>query len=100
MDVLLIDRLDDRQITDNDIARLFVKHNIVELKNPGETLDEDTIWKVISYAAQYKSQKKENKYHWKLKKNVGQRKFTISCSPYILAAFCISSSFSPEFTTR
>ena len=61
MDVLLIDRLDDTQITDNDIARLFVKHNIVELKNPGETLDEDTIWKTISYATQYKSQKRDNK---------------------------------------
>lgn len=30
-------------------------HTIVELKNPFEALTIDTIWKVISYAAQYKS---------------------------------------------
>ena len=40
---------------DNDIAAIFRRHNVVEFKNPSEPLNIDTVWKVISYAAQYKS---------------------------------------------
>lgn len=56
IDCLLIDKMDPAEPMDNDIARIFSRHNIVELKNPRETLSVDTIWKVISYAAQYKSE--------------------------------------------
>ncbi|MBR5376221.1 MAG: hypothetical protein IK139_02975, partial [Lachnospiraceae bacterium] len=55
LDCLIIDKKDDAEPMDNDIARIFAKHNIVELKNPFEPLTVDTVWKVISYAAQYKS---------------------------------------------
>ena len=61
IDCLIIDKSDPLEPMDNDIARIFLRHNIVELKNPSETLSVDTIWKVISYAAQYKSEgTKEN----------------------------------------
>ncbi len=55
LDCLIIDKKDNTGPMDNDIARMFSKHNVVELKNPFEPLTVDTVWKVISYAAQYKS---------------------------------------------
>lgn len=55
IDVIIIDKLNDTEPMDNDIARIFKRHNIVELKNPNEPLNIDVIWKGISYAAQYKS---------------------------------------------
>jgi len=58
VDVLIIDRLDKDEVMDNDIARMFGRHNIVELKNPKEPLNMDTLWKSISYACQYKSDKR------------------------------------------
>ena len=56
IDCVILDKLDAAEEMDNDIARCFRKHNIIELKNPREVLSVDTIWKVISYAAQYKSE--------------------------------------------
>ncbi len=56
LDCLMIDRLDDGEEMDNDIARFFRKHNIIELKNPAETLNIGVVWKAVSYAAQYISQ--------------------------------------------
>ena len=56
IDCLIIDKCDPDEPMDNDIARFFRKHNIIELKNPQETLNINTVWKVISYAAQYKSE--------------------------------------------
>lgn len=56
IDCLIIDKRNPSEPMDNDIARIFAKHNIIELKNPREALSVDTIWKVISYAAQYKSE--------------------------------------------
>lgn len=56
IDCLIIDKRDDSRPIDNAIARIFSEHNIVEIKNPFESLSIDTIWKVISYAAQYKSE--------------------------------------------
>ena len=41
------------KLKNHAIARAFKKHNIVELKNPGEALSINTFWKGISYAAQY-----------------------------------------------
>jgi len=55
IDVFIIDKLSDIEPIDNDIARIFERHNIIELKNPEEPLNIDVIWKGISYAAQYKS---------------------------------------------
>ena len=56
IDCLIIDKLSPDDVMDNDIARIFMKHNIVEFKNPAETLTVETVWKVISYAAQYRSE--------------------------------------------
>ena len=56
IDCLIIDKKDAAETMDNDIARIFSRHNIVELKNPNESLSVNTIWKVISYAAQYRSE--------------------------------------------
>jgi hypothetical protein len=42
--------------SDRNGYRFFRKHNIIELKNPQEALNINTVWKVISYAAQYKSE--------------------------------------------
>ena len=57
IDCLIIDKKDPSDVMDNDITLIFSRHNIVELKNPYETLSIATIWKVISYAAQYTSEK-------------------------------------------
>ena len=48
------------ELKNHAIARAFKKHNIVELKNPGEALSINTFWKGISYAAQYKSDGKDD----------------------------------------
>ena len=56
IDCVIIDKKDPARPMHNAIARMFSRHNIIELKNPNETLNVDTIWKVISYAAQYKSE--------------------------------------------
>ena len=45
---------------DNAIAHIFETHNLFELKNPKENLNIDTVWKGISYAAQYKSDGKND----------------------------------------
>ena len=45
---------------DNAIAHIFETHNLFELKNPGEKLNIDMVWKGISYAAQYKSDGKND----------------------------------------
>ena len=55
IDCLILDCKDFSEPFDNDITRIFSKHNLIELKNPNETLDINTIWKVISYADQYKT---------------------------------------------
>lgn len=61
IDCLIIDKKDDTVFTDNDITRIFAKHNIIELKNPYETVNIHTIWKTISYAAQYMSERINDK---------------------------------------
>ena len=61
IDCLIIDKKDDTVFTDNDITRIFAKHNIIELKNPYETVNIRTIWKTISYAAQYMSERINDK---------------------------------------
>lgn len=53
--MLIIEKLSDTEPIDNDIAYIFERHNIIELKNPEEPLNIDVVWKGISYAAQYKS---------------------------------------------
>lgn len=55
IDVRIIDKLSGEEPIDNDIARIFERHNLIELKNPYEPLNIDVLWKGISYAAQYKS---------------------------------------------
>ena len=58
LDCLIIDIDDSGERIDNEIARIFARHNIVELKNPVERLDQYTMWKVVSYASQYISDKR------------------------------------------
>ena len=56
VDCLIIDKKTASNIPiDNAIGALFRRHNIVEFKAVYELLNIDTVWKVISYAAQYKS---------------------------------------------
>ena len=42
-------------VIDNAIGRGFLGHNIIEYKNPNDELNIDVLWKVIGYAALYKS---------------------------------------------
>lgn len=60
IDVRIITELPEAELKNHAIARAFKKHNIVELKNPGEALSINTFWKGISYAAQYKSDGKDD----------------------------------------
>ncbi len=53
LDCLIIDKHDQSERIINDIASFFERHNIVEFKNPDETLNVETVWKVISYGTQY-----------------------------------------------
>ena len=54
MDLLVIRKLHEGVI-ENDIARVFRKHNIVEYKSPGDRLSIDDLYKVISYVGLYKA---------------------------------------------
>ncbi len=42
-------------VVDNAIGRGFLGYNIIEYKNPNDDLNIDVLWKVIGYAAFYKS---------------------------------------------
>ena len=53
---LLISRKEENVKIDNSIGIFFKGHNIIEYKNPEDDLDIDVLWKVIGYAALYKSQ--------------------------------------------
>ena len=53
IDFLVIKKTMDAVI-DNDIGRIFRKHNIIEFKNPNDVLNIDVIWKCIGYAGLYK----------------------------------------------
>ena len=56
IDCLIIDKKTASDIAiDNAIGALFRRYNIVEFKALYEALNIDTVWKVASYAAQYKS---------------------------------------------
>ena len=52
---VLIRTDEDYSNSGNAILRSFRKHNIIELKNPTELLNIDTLCNVYSYALQYKS---------------------------------------------
>ena len=56
MDCLIIDKKYPGDVMDNAIAKFFSLHNIIELKSFSETLNIASIWKVISYGAQYISE--------------------------------------------
>ena len=58
IDCLIIDMKSDEKIEDNVILSIFREHNVVEFKNPDEALSIDVLWKVISYATQYKSEER------------------------------------------
>ena len=53
IDCLIIEKLDVDQPMDNAITAGFRRHNVIEIKNPTETLNLSTVWRVISYTAQY-----------------------------------------------
>ncbi len=50
----MIIKKDRDLLIDNAVGRLFRKHNIVEYKNPSDSLNIDIIWKCIGYAGIYK----------------------------------------------
>ncbi|MBR0093077.1 MAG: hypothetical protein IJP92_15420 [Lachnospiraceae bacterium] len=54
MDLLIIKKISEEEPA-NVIAKLFRKHNILEYKSPGDTLNIDTLFKTIAYASLYKS---------------------------------------------
>ena len=53
MDFLVIKKEKDTVI-DNAVGRVFRKHNVIEYKNPNDSLNSDVVWKVIGYAGLYK----------------------------------------------
>lgn len=55
IDLLVIKKDKPVEIT-NEIGRIFKKYNIMEYKSPDDSLNIDTLYKVISYAALYKSE--------------------------------------------
>ena len=55
IDLLVIKKDEPVEIT-NEIGRIFKKYNIMEYKSPDDSLNIDTLYKVISYAALYKSE--------------------------------------------
>ena len=50
----IVIKKDTDTVIDNDIGRIFKKHNIIEYKNPKDALDIDVIWKCIGYTGLYK----------------------------------------------
>jgi len=54
IDLLVIKKEENVDIA-NEIGRIFKKHNIMEYKSPGDSLNIDTFYKVQAYAALYKS---------------------------------------------
>lgn len=53
MDFLVIKKEKDTVI-DNAVGKIFRKHNVIEYKNPNDSLNSDVVWKVIGYAGLYK----------------------------------------------
>ena len=54
MDFLVVKK-NEGVVIDNALGRGFLKYNIIEYKNPDDELNIDVAWKVIGYAAIYKS---------------------------------------------
>ena len=46
----LIIKKDPDLFVDNSIGRAFREHNIIEYKNPNDSLNIDVVWKTIGYA--------------------------------------------------
>ena len=53
IDALLIKKKHD-VVLDNDMGRAFKEFNVIEYKNPNDTLNIDVVYKVIGYAAYLK----------------------------------------------
>ncbi len=54
MDMLIVKK-NSRDVLSNDIGAIFRQHNIIEYKNPKDTLGIDQFYKGLSYAYLYKS---------------------------------------------
>lgn len=50
----MVIKKDHQLIVDNSVGRIFRKYNIIEYKNPTDTLNIDVVWKCIGYAGIYK----------------------------------------------
>ena len=58
---LLVIRKNSPGVIDNDIARIFRGHNVIEYKSPDDSLNIDALYKTLGYACLYKaSGKKKN----------------------------------------
>ena len=55
IDLLVIEKTEGVTI-ENEIGRIFKRHNIIEYKSPDDGLNVDTYFKVLAYACLYKSQ--------------------------------------------
>lgn len=54
IDLLVVTKSDDIKI-DNEIGKIFKRHNIMEYKSPGDELNIDTYFKTLAYACLYKA---------------------------------------------
>ena len=52
---LLVIRKNTDNIIDNDVARIFLRYNIIEYKNPDDSLSIDDLFKVLAYVCLYKA---------------------------------------------
>lgn len=58
MDLLIIKKNTDTA-SNNDIARIFRKYNVIEYKSPGDSLTIDDFYKTLGYACLYKGTARE-----------------------------------------
>lgn len=54
IDLLVVTKSDDIVI-DNEIGKMFKRHNIMEYKSPGDEMNIDTYFKTLAYACLYKA---------------------------------------------
>ena len=52
---LLVIRKNSAGVLNNDIARIFRGHNVIEYKSPDDALNIDDFYKVLSYVGLYKA---------------------------------------------
>lgn len=54
VDLLVINKENDKPV-DDEVGRIFRRHNLLEYKSPGDDLNIDTYYKVVGYGCLYKA---------------------------------------------